>query len=482
MKKNNFSLSWIFKFMLFVALYSMQGLTNVIAQNTVDSLKFEDALVLNATPNLTDTVSFIDTLSVNEDFRDEHKTLFKQYNNFKEFSIKHRRFKHRDIVPLIEALPFEKKVVGKSFEQRNIYQIKLGTGRIKILLWSQMHGDESTATMALFDIFNFFQAKNDSLEDLRQQILKNCTLYFVPMLNPDGAERFQRRTVTEIDMNRDALRLQTPEGVLLKKLQNTLMPDFAFNLHDQGYRYSAGKSNKQATISFLATAYNKQRQWNDVRTKSMQVICSMNAVLQQFLAGHVAKYSDEHEPRAFGDNIQKWGSSLILIESGGYKDDREKQFIRKLNFVAMLSAFKAISDEQYKKYTLKDYETLPTNGSSLYDVLIRNARFIENGRAVVKDIGINLIERNVDNATKYVLDSRVEDLGDLSTMWGIREMDARGMTVHFPKDHTADMSKYKLSSRQMQNRSLRLGNEATFLLVKDKKIEAILINGIFMTQ
>jgi hypothetical protein len=281
---------------------------------------------------------------------DNSKALFTQYDNYKEQSITHRRFKHKDIVPLIQSLPFEKQVVTQSFEGRDIYQIKLGTGKTKLLLWSQMHGDESTATMALFDIFKFFQGKNDGFDDLRKLILAQCTLYFVPMLNPDGAERFQRRTATEIDMNRDALRLQTPEGVLLKRLQNTLMPDFAFNLHDQGSRTSAGNSSKQATISFLATAYNMERDWNKVRKRSMQVICSMNAVLQQFIEGHVAKYSDEHEPRAFGDNIQKWGSSLILIESGGYKDDLEKQYIRKLNFIAILSAFQAISEKTYTKY------------------------------------------------------------------------------------------------------------------------------------
>ena len=43
-------------------------------------------------------------------------------------------------------------------------------------------------------------------------ILSSLTLYVVPMLNPDGAERFQRRNAQSIDINRDALRLQTPEG------------------------------------------------------------------------------------------------------------------------------------------------------------------------------------------------------------------------------------------------------------------------------
>jgi hypothetical protein len=395
---------------------------------------------------------------------DISKQLYAQYDKYKEPTITHRRFKHKDIMPLIQQLPFEKRVVGQSFEGRDIYHITLGTGKIKILLWSQMHGDETTATMALFDIFRFFQARNDGFDDYRKDILEKCTFHFVPMLNPDGAERHQRRTATEIDMNRDALRLQTPEGIILKQLQNTLQPEFAFNLHDQGTRTSAGNSPKQATISFLATAFNYNRDWNTVRKKSMQLICSMNDVLQQFIAGHVAKYSDEHEPRAFGDNIQKWGSSLILIESGGYKDDIEKQYIRKLNFVSILTAFQAISEKSYKKYKLKHYNALPINDQYLFNILIRNVRFEENGKTVIKDIGIALNERNNDDVTAFTVESRIEDLGDLSIFWGIEEIDAANMNIFFPKSNPEKFVNINLSEKQKQISNLKRGGEATFIL------------------
>lgn len=266
--------------------------------------------------------------------KDYSQALFTQYDHYKESSITQRRFKHKDILPLIENLPFDKQVVAQSFENRDIYQIKLGTGKIKLLLWSQMHGDESTATMAIFDIFKFFQAKNDGFDDLRKQILEKCTLYFVPMLNPDGAERFQRRTATEIDMNRDALRLQTPEGVLLKHLQNTLMPDFAFNLHDQGSRTSAGNSPKQATISFLATAYKTEREWNKVRKRSMQVICSFFTVIAHNVSRCGGKYDSAFfinggTPRAMQHhliNFVGWKSGCRVFFHFRHNDDCFSRF------------------------------------------------------------------------------------------------------------------------------------------------------------
>ena len=275
-----------------------------------------------------------------------HQQLFDAYEQYKEPTITHRRFKHKDIAPLIERLKkqaqFEVTQLGNSYEGRSIYQIKLGTGKTKVLLWSQMHGDEPTATMALMDIFNFFSG-SDTFSPVRKEILDNLTLYFIPLLNPDGAERYKRRTALDVDMNRDALRTVTPEGKILKDAVFRLEPDFGFNLHDQSTYYSAGNSDKTATFSFLAPAYNYEKTVNEIREDAMKTIVVLNRLVQQYLPGQVAKYDDGFEPRAFGDNIQKWGTSTILIESGGLKNDPEKQEMRKIHFVMLLDAFYNIS-------------------------------------------------------------------------------------------------------------------------------------------
>ena len=386
--------------------------------------------------------------------QDVARRLHDAHEIYKEKTLTHRRFKHNDIVPLLNALNSSLSVsqVGESVEKRAIYQVKAGIGPTKVLLWSQMHGDEATATMALFDIFNFLQAKNDEFDAVRQTILTNTTLHFVPMLNPDGAERFQRRTATEIDMNRDALRLQTPEGVLLKQLQQTLQPLVGFNLHDQNPRYGVAKTGKQAVVSFLATAYDEERNVNDVRQRSMQLIVGMNRVLQQFVPGQIARYDDEFEARAFGDNIQKWGTTLILIESGGYKGDSEKMAIRRLNFVAILSALNAIADGSYKQEKTADYGLIPENGRALFDVLIRNATVMREGRPVLVDVGINHQEINDKAARTFSYKSVVADIGDLSTFYGLEEIDATGLTLTPARqyadtlDSVADLAKLDLSA------------------------------------
>lgn len=362
------------------------------------------------------------------------RQLYTAHPTFQEKTLAHRRFKHSEIQPLLDRVAQKGKgitvePIGESTEKRVIRKVQVGTGPTPVLLWSQMHGDEATATMALFDIFNFLQASGDEWDEFRANLLAGLTIHFVPMLNPDGAERWQRRTALDIDMNRDALRLQSPESVILKNLQQTLKPLVGFNLHDQSPRYGVAKTGKQAVLSFLATAYDEDRNLNDVRQRSMQLIAGLNRVLQPLIPGQIARYDDEFEARAFGDNIQKWGTTLILIESGGYKGDTEKMMIRRLNFVAILSALNTIANRSYETENVADYTAIPENGRALFDVLIRNVGVVRDGVRTVVDVGINQYEENTNNARDFRYESIVDDLGDLSTFFGLQEIDAMGMEL-----------------------------------------------------
>ena len=88
----------------------------------------------------------------------------------------------------------------------------------------------------------------------------------------------------------------------------------------------------------MAPAYNQEKEVNAVREHAMQVAGVIHNTLKKIIPMHIGRYDDEHEPRAFGDNIQKWGTSTILIETGAFENDPEKQFLRKVNFIALLSA------------------------------------------------------------------------------------------------------------------------------------------------
>jgi len=362
--------------------------------------------------------------------QDFEQNLYNSYDRLKEKSLTERRFKHADLQPLIENLSghtfIDKSTVGYSIEGRRISLLSLGSGPVHVFLWSQMHGDEPTATAATFDILNYF---TDTQKDSRKtRMLKNLRIHFLPMLNPDGAEVYKRRNTLGIDVNRDALRLQSPEGRILKRVRDSLEADFGFNLHDQSIYYNTARTANTATVSFLAPAYNYEKSVNKVRGNAMKIIVHMNEVLQRYIPGKVGRYNDDFEPRAFGDNIQKWGTSTILIESGGYPDDVEKQYIRKLNFVSILSALDAIASGAYSQKSLSDYEKIPHNDRKLFDLKLTGFTYPIEDKTYILDIGIHQSETQNAETQKLYYNGRVSDQGDLSTYFGYEEKDMKGYT------------------------------------------------------
>lgn len=371
--------------------------------------------------------------------------LHRDYSKYKVTQIQTRRFDikdyHRTLDSLIESEReiFSVQKIGSSFKGRDIKLLKFGDGKIKILMWSQMHGDESTASLALLDLVNLFIKHKDYSERLKSKI----TLYIIPILNPDGAKEFERRNYQEIDINRDALRLQTPEGKILKKIRDEIEPDFAFNLHDQYTNNSVGRSGRPAAIALLAPAFDYDRNINNVRERAIKVCVEIKEIIEEFYPGVVARYDDEFEPRAFGDNFQKWGSSTILIESGGYFNDFEKQEIRKMNFLALAGSLCSIAYEIYKSKSLENYLSIPENQRLFFDLLIKNVKVEKDSAEYIVDLGINYTEKYDSLRNRYIRFYTVADIGDLSTFSGFDTLDGKNLKLEFGKVYENILNEYE---------------------------------------
>src|SRR6056297_2767119 len=146
------------------------------------------------------------------------KALFEDYDSFKNQGISGRYIRQTDIQVLLDNLgmEFSLKEIGASVLGKLIHSIQFGNGSIRILAWSQMHGNESTTTKAVFDLLNYLSIHKE--ESLVQSILNNCSLCIIPMLNPDGAEAYTRVNANKIDLNRDAQNLSQPESRILNQL------------------------------------------------------------------------------------------------------------------------------------------------------------------------------------------------------------------------------------------------------------------------
>lgn len=348
-------------------------------------------------------------------------------NNFSNRFINHAGLQSR-ISQLKASGIFKVEQIGSSAQSRPIHCLSIGKGKTKVLLWSQMHGDEPTATLAMLDLFNFFVA-DDEHNDLRKQILDNCTLHFIPMLNPDGAEAFTRRTAQGIDINRDFLAEQSAEARILKQIQQRIKPEFGFNLHDQGSLWSVQGSKKPAPIALLAPPADEQASVSISRLKAIQVAAGINNLLQQQIPGQIGRWDETFEPRSFGDNFQRLGMATILIESGGYVGDLERQFVCKLNFDGILFALQQIASGEYKNQDTADYYSIPQNNKEIFHILINNCRLQTKAGIIQADIGLNYSEQFDLPKQTSTLVYTVADIGDLST-WGAYEyIEAEGTLI-----------------------------------------------------
>ncbi|MFC4739966.1 M14 family zinc carboxypeptidase [Flavobacterium ponti] len=304
----------------------------------------------------------------------QHEEIFSTYTN-KE--IKGRHITNESIEPILNKLndDFKVKIEGKSVLEKPIYSVQFGHGKTKIYMWSQMHGDEATCTKAIIDFFELVS----NHKEYSNFIQSKYTLYIVPLANPDGAEVHTRENINKVDLNRDVQESTQPESKILKQIFENFQPHYCLNMHDQRTIYGVGDTDKSAIISFLAPAYNVERDINEYRSKAMYIIGKINNVLQTYIPGHVGRYNDAYCDNCFGDYFASKNAVTILFEAGHHPNDYMRDITRKYIFISLLVAFDKIHENVLVDDNNSEYFKIPDNKVSFFDILYKNVKIIENG-------------------------------------------------------------------------------------------------------
>ncbi len=313
---------------------------------------------------------------------------------------------------------------GMSSDGREIFLITVGRGADRILLWSQMHGDEPTATCALIDLLQYFGSHRG--EAWVSAILEKYTLLLIPMLNPDGAERMQRRNAQGIDINRDARALQTPEGRLLKEIRDRYRPFLGFNLHNQNATTTVGDTGRVATIALLAVAADAPGA-PATSALAKQVTAVVYEALSPFIYGHLSRYDEGFNPRAFGDNLTLWGTPIVLIESGGNPAEEPLNFGVKLNFVALAAVLNSLASGRIGNANPAVFDALKLNSDNpIYDTILHNARVFNGANIPVfrADVAVRADMRSGSRGQAVIA-----ELGDLGVYTAHQTIDCSDYLV-----------------------------------------------------
>ena len=344
------------------------------------------------------------------------------FNQYKEESIHGRYITLDSIEPLLQKLNTDNqlKIIGKSVLGKDIYSYQIGEGETRIFLWSQMHGNESTTTKALFDFFNLINSDSE----LVNKLLNTFTFYCIPMLNPDGAKLYTRENANNIDLNRDSQDLSQPESKVLRAIFDNFKPDYCYNLHDQRTIYGVGDTGKPATLSFLAPSYNEAREINESRLKAINLIAGINTVLQHYIPGQIGRFDDSFNINCVGDTFQYLGVPTVLFEAGHFPNDYLREETRKYLFIALISSFNILSENDIVNNKFDKYLSISQNKVNFYDFIYKNVKINYDCIEIITNFAAQYKEELVEN--KICFNAYLDKIGELDNYFGHFEYDADG--------------------------------------------------------
>ncbi len=347
------------------------------------------------------------------------------YLQHKEHSLLGRWIPFSTIAPILHQLDssvFNVNQLGVSEQDRPIYKVSVGTGKLQVLIWTQMHGNESTGTKAVFDLLKLLGQPGE-FDELVKLLLEKCTITIIPMLNPDGAQVYTRVNANGVDLNRDVIDRVASESKLLDKVVQEIQPHYCFNLHDQRTIFTVGDTKKTATLSFLAPSIDVSRAITEGRKKTMSVIASMNAVVQELIPGHVGRYTDEFYPTATGDNFEKAGHHTILIEAGHAIDDYDREHVRYYNFIVLLQGLYYLASDDYCSY--EAYFDIPNNTKNFVDIIYKNI-YVEETQEMVS-IAVLFKEELKEENVHFI--PEMQEIDDVSSYGANTIIDKKGIRI-----------------------------------------------------
>ncbi len=108
---------------------------------------------------------------------------------------------------------------------------KLNREKPTLLITASQHGNEQSGKEAVLKLMR------DIIQDKLKKYLKKINILIIPQCNPYGNLKDQRRNEQNLDLNRDHVKLESPEVEAIHHVFHRWKPEVTFDLHEKGYGY-----------------------------------------------------------------------------------------------------------------------------------------------------------------------------------------------------------------------------------------------------
>lgn len=271
------------------------------------------------------------------------------------------------------------------------------TSKLRVWLQGGVHGNEPAGDQALLALMG----KMDANHTWAASILSKMDIVVFPRYNADGVAYFQRRLATNLDPNRDHIKLARQYTRNIKKAFAAFAPHIAADMHEYSAAPVYGGSYQPAADGLFSAA------------KNLNIQPAIRALSEDVFAAGIGRAMEaaglRWEPYVTGSSNSTVGST-ILFEEAGSDGKIGRNAMGLSQCITFLCETRGIylADQEFQRRTVSALtmvqsivQTAADNAADVYETMTAAiADFVESTEDVVITDYSNIINRTFTMVNK----------------------------------------------------------------------------------
>ena len=178
------------------------------------------------------------------------------------------------------------------------------TSKLRVWLQGGVHGNEPAGDQSLLALLG----KMDANQTWAASLLERMDIMMLPRYNLDGVAYFQRALASNLDPNRDHIKLARQQTRAIKRTFSTFAPHIAVDMHEFGAATTYGGGYKHAADALFSAA------------KNLNINPSIRQMSEELFAVNMGNALEgaglRWEPYVTGSSNSTPGSTILFAEAG----------------------------------------------------------------------------------------------------------------------------------------------------------------------